>query len=187
MSVMVVQAGAARRILERDPSRAVDALEAIETTGRESLTEMRRVLGVLRSADDEAELAPAPGLDDLDRLLRQCDEAGLPVVFEVAGEPRHLPTGLELSAFRVVQESLTNALKHAGPSRAEVRLEYRPDALVLEVTDDGRGAAAVAAGSGQGLVGMRERVDAYGGTLDSGPRPGGGFRVRAVFPTGDDR
>ena len=188
MSVMVVQAAAAHRVLDHDPAGAADALEAIETTGRESLTEMRRVLGVLRGDDESAELAPAPGLDELDRLLRQCEEAGLPVALEVVGEPRRLAPGLELSAYRVVQESLTNSLKHAGPAQASVRLEYLPHVLELEVVDDGRGAAGTTGGrgtgpSGQGLVGMRERVDAYGGTLETGPRPGGGFRVSARFPT----
>jgi signal transduction histidine kinase len=186
MSVMVVQAAAARRIVERSPADAVAALEAIETTGRESLAEMRRVLGVLRGDDDTADLAPAPGLDDFGRLLQQCEEAGLPVELEVTGEPRRLTPGLELSAYRIVQESLTNSLKHAGPARATVRLHYRPEMLELEVTDDGRG-AATEPGSGQGLIGMRERVDAFGGTLAVGPRPGGGFRVTASLPSGTSR
>ncbi len=186
MSVMVVQAAAARRVVERNPGDAAAALEAIETTGRESLTEMRRVLGVLRGDDDTTDLAPAPGLDDFGRLLQQCEDAGLPVDLEVTGEPRRLTPGLELSAYRIVQESLTNSLKHAGPARATVRLHYRPDMLELEVTDDGRG-AATGSGSGQGLIGMRERVDAFGGTLAVGPRPGGGFRVSASLPSGSSR
>ncbi len=183
MSVMVVQAGAARRMLDRDPAQASEALAAIEETGRESLTEMRRVLGVLRSDDDLAELAPAPGLDDFDRLLQHCDEAGLPVELVVTGEVRRLAPGLEMNAYRVVQESLTNSLKYAGSASAVVHLDYRPDALEVAVTDDGRGAAAAAGGSGQGLVGMRERVEAYGGHLEAGPCPGGGFAVRATFLT----
>jgi signal transduction histidine kinase len=183
MSVMVVQAGAARRILGQDPEQAADALAAIESTGRESLAEMRRVLGVLRSDDDLAELAPAPSLDDFDRLLRQFDEAGLPVELDVAGEARPLTPGLEMSAYRVVQESLTNSLKHAGPARAEVKLDYQDDALVVQVSDDGRGAAAPA-GKGQGLIGMRERVEAFGGSLDAGPKAGGGYAVIACFPIG---
>ncbi|MCP3990317.1 MAG: sensor histidine kinase, partial [Actinomycetia bacterium] len=133
VSVMVVQAGAARRILDQDPAQAADALTAIETTGRESLTEMRRVLGVLRSDDELVELAPIPSLDDFDRLLRQCEEAGLPVELEVEGEARPLAPGLELSAYRVVQESLTNSLKHAGPTQARVKLEYSNDSLVVKV------------------------------------------------------
>ncbi|MEZ5246394.1 MAG: sensor histidine kinase [Acidimicrobiales bacterium] len=183
MSVMVVQAGAARRILDRDPAQAAEALAAIEETGRESLTEMRRMLGVLRSEGEEAELTPQPGLDDFDRLLQTCGEAGLPVELVVTGQVRHLAPGLEMNAYRVVQESLTNSLKHAGTASAVVRLHYRADALEVHVTDDGRGAAATSAGSGQGLVGMRERVEAYGGHLTAGPRPGGGFAVEATFLT----
>lgn len=184
MSVIVVQATAARRVLGRSPHEAATALEAIENIGRESLQEMRRVLGVLRNDRDQAALTPAPGLEDLDRLLRQCEEAGLPVALEVTGEPEHLAAGLELSIFRVVQESLTNSLKHAGPAHAVVRLHYRPGMLELEVLDDGRGASAVTSEGGQGLVGMRERVEAFGGTFVTGPRPGGGFRVAATFPVG---
>ena len=183
MSVMVVQAGAARRVLDSDPAQAADALAAIESTGRESLTEMRRVLGVLRSDDDLAELTPAPSLDDFGRLVQQCEEAGLPVELEVTGEARPLTPGLELSAYRIVQESLTNSLKHAGPSRAAVKLEYHDDALVVQVSDDGRGAAAPT-GKGQGLIGMRERVEAFGGSLDAGPKVGGGYAVNACFPIG---
>ncbi|MCP3991452.1 MAG: sensor histidine kinase, partial [Actinomycetia bacterium] len=182
VSVMVVQAGAARRVLDQDPAQAADALTAIEATGRESLTEMRRVLGVLRSDDELVELAPIPSLDDFDRLLRQCEEAGLPVELEVEGEARPLAPGLELSAYRVVQESLTNSLKHAGPTQARVKLEYSNDSLVVKVSDDGRGAAAPT-GKGQGLIGMRERVEAFDGDLTVGPKPGGGYSVTACFPT----
>ncbi len=186
MSVMVVQAGAARRVIDHDPERAAEALGAIEVTGRESLTEMRRILGVLRSDDDEAELAPAPSLDDFSKLVHKCGEAGLPVELVVEGEARRLPAGLELSAYRIVQESLTNSLKHAGPARATVRLHYLDDALEVEVADNGRGAAASlsSSGSGQGIVGMRERVEAFGGSLRTGPRPGGGFAVTALLPVG---
>ena len=141
------------------------------------------MLGVLRSADEQAELTPQPGLDDFDRLLQNCDEAGLPVEFTVTGQVRRLAPGLEMNAYRVVQESLTNSLKHAGPASATVHLHYRADALEIEVTDDGRGAATTSSGSGQGLVGMRERVEAYGGHLTAGPRPGGGFAVNATFLT----
>jgi signal transduction histidine kinase len=187
MSVIVVQATAARRVLARSPEDAATALEAIETVGRESLQEMRRVLGVLRNDQDQAALTPAPGLDDLDRLFRQCEEAGLPVALEVTGDPEHLAAGLELSVYRVVQESLTNSLKHAGPARAVVRLHYRPGMLELEVIDDGRGASAIRTEGGQGVIGMRERVEAFGGTFVTGPRPGGGFRVTATFPVGASR
>jgi len=186
MSVMVVQAGAARRVIGSDPERAEEAIQAIEATGRESLNEMRRILGVLRDDEDEAELAPTPSLDDFSKLVQQCEEAGLPVDLVVEGEARRLPASLELSAYRIVQESLTNSLKHAGPARATVRLRYQEAALDVEVADNGRGAAAhlTADGKGQGLVGMRERVEAFGGSLRTGPRPGGGFEVRAHLPVG---
>lgn len=187
MSVMVVQAGAARRVIDSSPAQAAEALAAIEETGRESLTEMRRVLGVLRGDDDLAELAPAPGLDDFGRLVQNCEEAGLPVELIVTGDVRRLTPGLEMNAYRVVQESLTNALKHAGTASATVRLKYLADALEVAVTDDGRGAAATASGGGQGIVGMRERVDAYGGSLSAGPTTGGGFEVNAVFRIGGTR
>jgi len=187
MSVMVVQAGAARRVIDQNPAQASEALAAIEETGRESLTEMRRVLGVLRGNEDLAELSPAPGLEDFDRLLQHCDEAGLPVELIITGQVRRLAAGLEMNAYRVVQESLTNSLKHAGPaSAAAVHLNYLADTLEVVVTDDGRGAAAeVAQQGGQGLVGMKERVEAYGGRLSAGPRAGGGFAVTATFRTGD--
>ena len=127
---------------------------------------MRRILGVLRNEADEADLAPAPSLDDFSKLVQQCEEAGLPVDLVVEGEARKLPASLELSAYRIVQESLTNSLKHAGPAQATVRLRYREAALDVEVADNGRGAAAHMAsdGSGQGLFGMRERVEAFGGS-----------------------
>ncbi|MEM8707649.1 MAG: sensor histidine kinase [Actinomycetota bacterium] len=187
MSVMVVQAGAARRVLDANPRQAADALEAIETTGRESLDEMRRILGVLRSDEDELDLAPAPNLDDFGRLVDHCEQAGLPVTVTVQGDPVDLPASLELSAYRIVQESLTNTLKHAGPARANVALNYRESDLQVRVEDDGHGAAASTdrSGAGQGLVGMRERVEAFGGTLAAGPRPGGGFAVTAVLPFED--
>ena len=185
MSVMVVQAGAARRVLDSDPERAGDALTAIEATGRESLDEMRRILGVLRSDDEVAELAPAPTLDDFGRLIEHCEKAGLPVDITVEGDSQPLPPSLEVSAYRVVQEGLTNTLKHAGPATAEVRLVYSPGQLEVRVSDDGRGASAIATGAGQGIVGMRERVEAFGGTLRAGPRTGGGYQVSAAFPIGD--
>ncbi len=187
MSVMVVQAGAARRVLGTDPERASDALSAIEATGRQSLDEMRRILGVLRSDDEVAELTPAPTLNDFGRLIEQCESAGLPVDVSVEGHSVPLPASLEVSAYRVVQEGLTNALKHAGPARAEVRLVYAPNQLEIHVNDDGRGASVPASGSGQGLVGMRERVEAFGGQLTAGPRTGGGFAISAAFPIGEHR
>lgn len=187
MSVMVVQAGGARRVLGTDPEQAADALEAIETTGRESLDEMRRILGVLRSDDEQLELAPTPTLRDFSRLIEHCEQAGLAVDVTVEGEPVELAASLELAAYRIVQESLTNALKHAGPARATVTIGYGADELQVEVRDDGRGAAALNSGAGQGLVGMRERVEAFGGSLEAGPQRGGGYRVSAVVPIGDRR
>ncbi|MEQ8839536.1 MAG: sensor histidine kinase [Acidimicrobiales bacterium] len=183
VSVMVVQAGAARRVLDSNPAQASEALATIEATGRESLTEMRRVLGVLRDDDHLAQRSPAPGLAEIPRLVQKCHDAGLSVDVEITGSVRRLATGLEMNAYRVVQESLTNCLKHAGPASAVVEIAYADDRLTVVVTDDGRGAAAETSGSGQGLVGMRERVEAYGGELRAGPRSGGGFAVHATFHT----
>ena len=185
MSVMVVSAGAARRTLDRDPDAAREAMASIETTGRQALDEMRRLLGVLRPADaDTAARTPQPSVKHLDALVHQVTDAGLPVELEIEGEPRPLAAGLDLSAYRIVQEALTNALKHAGPARAHVRLRYGERALELEVLDDGRGSAADHRDDdrGHGLIGMRERVALSGGELTAGPRRGGGFEVRATLP-----
>jgi signal transduction histidine kinase len=184
MSVMVVQAGAARRILDRDPARATGALEAIEATGREAMDEMRRLLGVLRDDGAAGSLAPQPSLHQLDELADHFRRAGLPVAVEVRGQPRDLPPGLDLTAYRIVQEALTNALKHAGPASATVTVGYGDDELAVEVRDDGRGAATPAPvqGAGQGLIGMRERVEVFDGELRAGPAVGGGYQVRARLP-----
>jgi len=190
VSVMVVQAGAARRVLSRDPGRAAEALSSVEGTGRQALEELRRLLGVLRTRDEPAgDLTPQPGIADLEALVRQMVDAGLQVLLDVEGEPRPLPSGLDLTAYRIVQEALTNTLKHAGPARAHVTLRYGPRALEVKVTYDGRGVAVVGAGGpgGHGLVGMRERVALYGGRLRAGPRRGGGFEVLAVLQTEPDR
>jgi signal transduction histidine kinase len=185
MSVMIVQAGAARRILPSDPDRAAEVLTSVESTGREAMNEMRRMLGVLRSDDEDAAgMTPQPSVVDLSELVAHCAEAGLEVSLDVEGEPTDVPPGVGLSAYRIVQEALTNTLKHAGPATASVRVTYRPDRLDVEVCDDGRGASAgsAARSTGHGLVGMRERVDVFGGELTTGPRPGGGFAVRAQLP-----
>ncbi len=187
MSVMVVQAGAARRVLGTDPERATEALATIEATGREALAEMRRMLGVLRqSADEAAVLAPQPTLPDLDSLLAHCREAGLSVTFEMEGEPPELGAGRELAVYRVVQEALTNVIRHAGPARCAVTLRFETDHVLIDILDDGRGAAVSIAGAsppgGHGLVGMRERVELYRGRLTAGPRAGGGFGVHAAIP-----
>ncbi|GAA0965560.1 sensor histidine kinase [Actinocorallia libanotica] len=190
VSVMTVQASAARRIMERNPDAARESIETIEQVGRTALAEMRRIVGVLRTERDPvvsaAELTPQPGTQDLTGLVEQLRETGLAVQLEVDGEPRDLSTGVDLAVYRLVQEALTNSLKHAGPhARAWVRLKYSERALVLEVADDGRGSSEAACndpGPGHGLVGMRERVALYGGELRIGPRAGGGFEVRARFP-----
>lgn len=183
VSVMVVQAAGARRILERDPAQARDALEAVEVAGRTALDEMRRMLEVLRT--DEAGVGPQPGLDELQRLVGQVRETGLPVELTVEGRDRTLPGGMDLAAYRIIQEALTNAVKHAGKATASVTVRYEPEALDIEVTDDGRGAAAPllapAVQGGHGLIGMQERVTLYGGTLETGPLFPGGYRVHARF------
>src|SRR5579859_8073144 len=235
VSVMVVQADGAAYALGTDPGRAREALAAISATGRQALTEMRVLLGVLRrndegespdadapttavapasvariagrsggagggsapvalglpgAADDRtglagaAELAPMPGIGELDELLDQARAAGLPVTCTVEGEPRPLQNGTALAAYRIIQESLTNTRKHAGPwARASVVLRYAPDVVHIVVTDSGRGRAAASDGAGHGLTGMRERAALYGGTVQAGSRPGGGFEVRALLPT----
>jgi signal transduction histidine kinase len=182
VSVMVVQADGAGYALRTDPDRAQAALSAISTTGRQALTEMRRLLGVLRSADQHTELAPMPGLGELRELLDQARAAGLEVSYTLTGTPRELPEGAELAAYRVVQESLTNTRKHAGlAATAAVTLRYQPDGLTVEVTDDGIAPVSDQPG-GHGLAGMRERIAMYGGTVQAGPRPGGGFGVTAHLP-----
>jgi signal transduction histidine kinase len=185
ISVMTVQAGGVRRLLHADQTREREALETIEETGRQALTEMRRMLGVLRQPTDQAALAPQPSIATLGKLVEQVREAGLPVEYRIEGEPLPLPPGVELSAYRIVQEALTNALKYAGPARAEVSVSYGRDLLEVEIVDDGR-AAVDGERAGHGLVGMRERVAVFGGTLEAGPREDAdGFVVRARLPVKD--
>jgi signal transduction histidine kinase len=182
VSVMVVQAEAADEMLDRDrPDRARAPVRKIQETGRAALTDMRRMLGILREADSRPALLPQPGIANLELLLAKVRESGLPVELEVAGEPEPLPPGIDLSAYRIVQEALTNSLKYAGQAHARVAVRYTVGALELEVSDDGAGAANGSAG-GHGLVGMRERVALFGGELDAGPAPGGGYVVRAHLP-----
>ncbi|HSP72075.1 MAG TPA: sensor histidine kinase, partial [Gaiellaceae bacterium] len=181
VSVMTVQVGAVRRLLTPEQEREREALETVERTGREALAEMRRLLGVLRETEDGAALEPQPGLDQIDRLLERARTAGLPVELSVEGAPRPLAPGVDLNAYRIVQEALTNALKHTSGATAEVRLRYQGDSLELEVANDGT-AVLSGDGSGHGLVGMRERVHVCGGRLEAGPRPEGGFLVRATLP-----
>jgi len=181
VSMMVVQAGAERRVLDGERGATREVLETIERIGRSALTEMRRLVGMLRS-DVGDPLAPQQGLNDLPMLVTRVREAGLPVELRVDGERRELPVGIELSAYRIVQEALTNALKHAGDAHASVRIHYGADSLELEIVDDGGGAQAPVAGGGHGLVGMRERVALYGGRFDAGRRQSGGFAVRVLLP-----
>jgi signal transduction histidine kinase len=181
VSMIVVQAGAERRVLDGAQGATREVLQTIEQIGRGALTEMRRLVGMLRNDAGDL-LTPQPGLDDLPTLVTQVCEAGLPVELHVVGERRELPVGIELSAYRIVQEALTNALKHAGEARATVNVHYGTDSLELEVVDDGAGASAPVIAGGHGLLGMRERVALYGGRLDAGRRQGGGFGVRVVLP-----
>jgi signal transduction histidine kinase len=190
VSVMVVQADGAAYVLDASPEQAKQALETISSTGRQALAEMRRLLGLLRSSDDAGgEYVPQPGVDELSDLIEQVRGAGLPVRFEVAGESRPLPSGVELTAYRIVQEALTNTRKHGGPEvSASVRIGFGEHELALLIEDDGRGAQhelyeeGGEDGLGQGLIGMRERIGMVSGTLDAGARPGGGFRISAVLP-----
>ena len=181
VSVMVVQAQAGPRLLA-DPEQARSVFASIETTGREALHELRRLLGVLRGPEQQAATAPQPGLASLEALLEQLREAGLRVDLRIEGEPAKLAAGIDLSAYRIVQEALTNTLKHAGRAEAEVIVRYQPTLLELEILDNGSGPLTRVNGSGHGLVGMRERVALYGGTLEAGARNGHGFAIRARLP-----
>ena len=184
VSVMVVQAGGARRIIDRDPERAARAAAQIEYTGRAALVEMRRLLGLLHAGDDDgAALAPQPSFAELEALVSRSRDAGLPVTLQMVGEPRPLPAGIDLAAYRIVQEGLTNALKHAGATPTEVHVRWGETDLELEILDRGNGSKPASAdGRGHGLVGMGERVRLYGGELETGRRRGGGFRLRARLP-----
>ena len=185
VSVMVVQAGAAQEVLRQRPERAETALRAIGDTGRDALLDLRRLLGLLRDGELPAVLAPQPGIGDIDALAGQVRAAGLPVTVSVLGEATAVPAGVDLTAFRVVQEALTNSLRYAGPAEAAVTVEYARDTLLVTVTDTGTGAAPRdGAGAGHGLAGMRERVTLYGGQLEAGPRARGGYRVAARMPLG---
>lgn len=181
VSVMTVQASAVRRLLRPEQQREREALLVVERTGREALAEMRRMVGVLRRPEEAPALAPQPSLEHIDRLIEQAREAGLPVELRVEGNPLPLPAGIDLTAYRLIQEGLTNALKHARAKRAQVLVRYGAGDIELTVSDDGRGAGS-GDGGGHGLVGMRERVAVYGGELEAGPRSEGGYRLRAKLP-----
>lgn len=196
MSVIAVQAGVGAHVLDDRPDQARAALDAISATSRGTLTELRRLLGVLRDSEGERSHAPAPGLADLPRLVDDVRAAGVPVTLRVEGSAECVNAGVELSAYRVVQEALTNVIKHAGtPTRVDVSVRHLPGSLAVEVIDDGRGLAARPAGqlggattpdgTGHGLIGMRERVELWGGTLSVGSAPGGGYSVKALLPYGE--
>ena len=181
---MCLQVGAVRHRMPASAAEDRETLRHVEETGRTALAEMRRLLDSMREEGDTADLAPHPGLADLDRLTEDVEAAGLPVRVQVQGEPTPLPPGLDLSAYRIVQEGLTNSLKHSGAARAEVTVSYADDEIRLEVRDDGHGPGvpAVADGHGHGLVGIRERVKIFGGEMSAGPAPGGGFLITARLP-----
>ena len=183
VSVMVLQVGAVRHRLPDGASEDADALRGVEETGRSALGEMRRLLGAMRLGADAAELAPQPGLDRLEGLVHEIRRAGLPVELRIDGEPFRLPAAIDLSAYRIVQEGLTNALKHAHANRASVDIRYAADELRIQVSDDGDGASARPGdGLGHGLVGVRERVRLYGGEMTAAPANGGGFRLTTSLP-----
>jgi signal transduction histidine kinase len=201
MATINVQASAAAMVLTERPEAAAESVQAIRTASKNGLRELRAILNVLRQADDAEPTAPTPGLAQVDTLIAGANQAGLPTTLTVTGEAAALPAGVDLAAYRIIQESLTNAIRHAGPATATVSLTYRVGALLIEVADTGRGVPSASArdvsnahGSGQaspwqagvghGLVGMRERATAAGGTLEAGPAPGGGFRVGATLPFG---
>lgn len=189
VGVMVIQAGAARKIMDAAPGQAREALLAVETGGRAAMTELRHVMGLLTMDSDgpdtaaTADLVPQPGLNRLEALVSGVRHAGMRVELTVTGQQRPMPPGVELAAYRVVQEALTNTVKHASGATADVVVDYAVDHLRVEVTDTGgRPSATLSSGNGRGLIGLRERLALYGGTLQTGPRPRGGYRVKALIP-----
>jgi signal transduction histidine kinase len=184
MSIIAVQSGVGAHVLDSQPEEARKALAAVEATSRQALAEMRRLLGVLRQeAEPSGSLTPSPGLAEVDALAADVARAGARVEVRIEGTRPELPLGLDLSAYRIVQEALTNVVRHAGPATARVRIRYAPDTVDIEVVDDGHGTGTGRADS-HGIAGMRERAALYGGSLDAGPLPGGGFRVAASLPVG---
>jgi signal transduction histidine kinase len=187
MATINVQAGVAAHVLPTKPEVAADALQAIKTASKEGLRELRAILSVLRQADDAEPVQPAPGLAQLDALVEGARRSGLPITLTVTGAPFPLPAPVDLAAYRIVQESLTNIIRHAGPASAAVSLSYQPDEIDINVTDTGHGAQAgpgppVVGTAGHGQAGMRERAAAVGGTVQTGPRPAGGYQVTARLP-----
>jgi signal transduction histidine kinase len=189
MSIIAVQSGVGVHVLDSQPEEARKALVAVEATSRQALVEMRRLLGVLRrDAEPTGSLAPAPGLAEVETLAADVARTGVRVEVRIEGTPSVLPAGLDLSAYRIVQEALTNVVKHAGPATARVGVRYSPGQVSVEVVDDGRGTGTGGRDhGGHGIAGMRERAALYGGTLEVGPLPGGGFRVAAKLPVEDLR
>jgi signal transduction histidine kinase len=183
ISVIILQGRGGRRLLQDDPDEARRAFDTIERTASQALAEMRRLLGMLRADDESLAFAPQPSLSGLDALASEVTHAGLPVDVQIVGEPVELPAGVDLSAYRIVQEALTNALKHAGPARASVRVRYGDGELEIEVVDDGS-ATGNGDGTGHGLLGIRERVTVYGGSFEAGREMLGGYAVRARLPYG---
>jgi signal transduction histidine kinase len=182
MATINVQAGVAGHVIATQPDEAARAVESIKQASKEGLRELRGILNVLRAADEPESIAPAPRLSQLSALIEGAERAGLPTTLTVHGRPRPLPPTVDLAAYRIVQESLTNALRHAGATTAAVTLVYADDDLRIEVVDGGGGSGNGSAGAGHGISGMRERATAAGGTLDAGPRPEGGFCVSARLP-----
>jgi len=185
LSVVVAQADGGRFVARTDPEAAQRTLDTIAEVGRSALTEMRALLGVLRDSDGDAAMGPQPSLEDIPALVGAMRQGGMNVSFVTTGTPRPLPIGAGLTLYRVAQEALTNVLKHAGPApKTYVQLTWDADTVILTVSDDGRGAAAHGDGSGTGIKGMTERVSLFGGTLNAGPRAGGGFVVKARLTLG---
>ena len=182
MNLVVIQAGAAERVISVHPERAHQALDAIQSAGRQALTDLDRMLGILDAPATTSGGGATPGMARLEALVAQTREAGLPVGLTVDGSPRPLSRSTDQSAYRIVQEALTNALKHSGPAPTEVRVHYGRAALEIEVVDEGPGGQVSVNGSGRGLAGMRERARLFGGELEAGPGPDGGYRIRALLP-----
>ena len=185
ISVVVVQARGGRKVLASDPAASRTAFDSIERTGEQALGEMRRLLGMLRDDDEEQTRAPQPSLGRVEALAEEMRASGLPVELDVAGVPNGIPPGIDVSGYRIVQEALTNVLKHAGPAVARVSVHYTPDAVEITVADDGRG-GLTGSGTGNGLLGIKERVAVVGGEIEAGPQPDGGFAVHARLPYRDD-
>jgi signal transduction histidine kinase len=188
VSVMLIQAGAARQVVDTSPEQATEALLTVEATGRDVMAELRRLLGVLNDDGEAIGLSPQPGVEQLGALVERVREAGLAAELEIDGEPRALPASLDVTVYRIVQEALTNALRYARLAATVVHLSFEPDQLRVEILDDGpAGGTTTEDGSGRGIVGMQQRASLVGGRLEAGPRLGGGYAVRAWLPLEPER